>query len=720
MNAQNQWPAHSHGCRGWRGEMANRIAEFDWSNTALGPRAAWSRSLNAAVQMLLASPVPLVMLWGRAGTMIYNDAYSGFAGGRHPFLLGKPVEEGWPEIAAFNRHVVDTGLSGGTLSYTDKQLTLHRSGLPEEVWMDLHYSPVAEDDGSPAGVMAIVFETTDRVLAQRQREHAERALRQTGERLQLALATDLVLGTWVWEAQSGALVGDERFNRTLGIPADAGAGQSIRRFLRAMEPIERADILAQLRASRPDFATYRHECRLRMPNADCRWVLVSGTRETNGDGSASRMAGVIVDIHERKVAEDGLRELTRALEVRVAQEVRARADAEGRLRQAQRLEAIGGLTGGIAHDFNNVLQTISSNLQLIEMGPRDEPFVKQRVGRANAAVARAAKLISQLLAFARRQPLSPTVVSPAALLDSIHELLLRTVPENIHLETTLCEAPWNFKVDRSQLENALLNLVINARDAIADQGRIAIEVANVTPATDARLSGLASPGDEYVRVAVSDDGSGMPESVKARAFEPFFSTKPDGHGTGLGLSMVFGFVRQSAGHVEIETELHHGTTIMLYFPRSLECEVASEFAADRTRYRGGERILVVEDNADVRLGAIEMLSQLGYRVVSASDGDEAWRILQAGEPVDLLFTDVVMPGTLRSSELARLASAPPYNASVLFVSGYTRDVIFHDGRLDDGVLLLGKPYGMDDLSRAVREALDSSVRGRRVGHPDGP
>ncbi|MEK6346766.1 MAG: ATP-binding protein [Burkholderia sp.] len=656
--------------------------------------------------MLLASPVPLVMLWGQPGTMIYNDAYSSFAGGRHPFLLGKPVEEGWPEIAAFNRHVVDTGLSGGTLSYTDKQLTLHRSGRPEDVWMDLHYSPVAEDDGRPAGVMAIVFETTDRVLAQRQREDAERALRQASERLQLALASGVVLGTWVWEAETGELVGDDRFNRMLRIAADGDARQSVRRFLRAIHPAERADILAEVRASRSALSTYRRECRLRMAGAGYRWVLVSGKGELNEGGGTSRLAGVIVDIDDRKTAEDGLRELTRALESRVAQEVRARADAEGRLRQAQRLEAIGGLTGGIAHDFNNVLQTISSNLQLLEIGPRDEQSVRQRVDKANAAVARAAKLISQLLAFARRQPLSPTVIGPAMLMDSIHELLRRTLPESIQLDMTLCAEPWNFKVDRSQLENALLNLVINARDAISTQGRIAIEVANATPATDARLSGLAAPGDEFVRVAVSDNGGGMPESVKARAFEPFFSTKPDGHGTGLGLSMVFGFVRQSAGHVEIETALDRGTTVLLYFPRTLDPELGSAPDPESRNYPSGERVLVVEDNADVRLAAIEMLSQLGYRVISASDGDEALSILQRGERIDLLFTDVVMPGTIRSSELARIASAAPHDAKVLFVSGYTRDVIFHDGRLDDGVLLLGKPYTMDELSKAVRDALD--------------
>lgn len=200
MKPETLWLEESCGCKGWCGEMAGHIAGFDWSATATGPIEQWSKSLRAAVKLLLASPVPLVMLWGRPGTMIYNDAYAGFAGGRHPFLLGKPVEEGWPEIADFNRHVVDTCLSGATLSYSDKRLTLHRSGQPEDVWMDLHYSPVADDDGQPAAVIAIVFETTGKILAEQRRDTAERAFREANQRLQLALSSGVVLGTWVWDA----------------------------------------------------------------------------------------------------------------------------------------------------------------------------------------------------------------------------------------------------------------------------------------------------------------------------------------------------------------------------------------------------------------------------------------------------------------------------------------------------------------------------------------
>ena len=554
--------------------MARRIAAFDWQDTELGARSGWSGSLNANIQMLLGCPVPLVMLWGKAGTMIYNDAYSVFAGGRHPFLLGKPVEEGWPEVAAFNRHVVDTVLAGGVLSYRDKPLVLHRNGQPEDVWLDLHYSPVVDEAGVPAGVIAIVFETTERVLAEQARTEAEQAL-----------------------------------------------------YL-----------------------------------------------------------------------------LNQNLEERVGLEVKARAAAEDRLRQVQKLEAVGGLTGGVAHDFNNVLQVISSNLQLLKLCVGDDARSQDRIKAANAAVARGAKLAQQLLAFARRQPLSPTVVSPARMAEAMSDLLRRAVPESIQLDVSIPDGAWNLYADVTQLESALLNLVINARDALRDAGAIRIEVANLVRTEDDPVNGGPDlPPGEYVRISVIDGGPGMTEDVKARAFEPFFSTKPEGHGTGLGLSMVFGFVKQSQGHIDLRTAVGKGTTVSLYFPRTHREDTPDDEGVVVGDMPRELTVLVVEDNADVRLSAIDMLAQLGHRVMSAKDGDAALAVLQQTEGIDLLFTDVVMPGTVRSSELARIAGGPPYNARVIFASGYTRDEIFHDGRLDEGVVLLSKPYSIEDLARTIRQ-----------------
>jgi len=564
--------------------MAHRIAAYDWRETELGARETWSGSLNANIQFLLACPVPLVMLWGRDGVMVYNDAYAVFAGGRHPFLLGKPVEEGWPEVAAFNRHVVDTVLAGGTLSYKDKPLTLHRHGSPEEVWMDLHYSPAVDDDGAPAGVIAIVFETTERVLGERKRLQAELA---------------------------------------------------------------------------------------------------------------------------RSKAEQALFALNQNLEERVAQEVRARASAEDRLRQVQKLEAVGGLTGGVAHDFNNVLQVISSNLQLLNFAVGDDPRLQARIHASNAAVARGARLAQQLLAFARRQPLSPRVANPRKMVDAMSDLLRRAVPESIQLNLNVPLDIWNLFVDLTQLESALLNLVINSRDALRGNGAIHIEVANLTVQDGNQESAIELPPGDYVRFSVVDAGTGMSEEVKARAFEPFFSTKPEGHGTGLGLSMVFGFVKQSQGHIDLQTAVGQGTTVSLYFPRTHKEEVPDHERPVLGNVANELTVLVVEDNPDVRLSAIDMFAQLGHRVLSAKDGDAALAVLQRVEGVDLLFTDVVMPGTVRSSELARIASNPPYKAKVIFASGYTRDEIFHEGRLDEGVVLLSKPYSLEDLARTVRKVFEA-------------
>ncbi|WP_061172482.1 hybrid sensor histidine kinase/response regulator [Caballeronia hypogeia] len=707
MKPETAWPEQSFDCDGWRGEMAARIADFDWSGTALGPIDQWSKSLRAAVQLLLASPVPLVMLWGRPGTMIYNDAYAGFAEGRHPFLLGKPVEEGWSEIAAFNRNVVDTCLSGATLSYSDKRLTLHRNGQPEDVWMDLHYSPVAEDDGHPAGVLSIVFETTGKVLAEQRRDAAERAFREANERLKLALSSGIVLGTWVWDAVTERFSGDERFVKVFALQTGGEDTWPFDRLAGGLHPedIERVRESMRGALSRED-GRHEVELRIRAPEGQYRWALSSGRYEFDNAGKPVRLPGVLVDIHERKIAEDKLLRLTQTLEERVAEAVTARVEAEERFRQVQKLEAIGNLTGGVAHDFNNVLQIISANLQLIELATRDRPDLTRRLHVVSEAVTRGGKLAAQMLAFARRQPLNPAVVNPAKLVSDMCEFLQRALPESIKLTTSVADGVWNLFVDRSQLENALLNLVINSRDAIREGGNILLEVTNAELA-DGHASGLALPAGEYVRLAVTDDGAGMPDSVKARMFEPFYSTKAEGQGTGLGLSMVFGFVSQSSGCVDVKTQVGVGTSVALYFPRCLQAEAASPGGVRPRASRGGEVVLVVEDDPDVRLATIDMLAQLGYKVLSAQDADSALAALQTNRDVDLLFTDVVMPGTIRANELAKIASAPPYGAAVVFASGYTRDIIFHEGRLDEGVVLLKKPFTFDELARTIRQALDA-------------
>ncbi len=379
--------------------------------------------------------------------------------------------------------------------------------------------------------------------------------------------------------------------------------------------------------------------------------------------------------------------------------------AEAQLRQSQKMEAVGQLTGGVAHDFNNLLQVISGNLQLVARLAGGNVKVEQRLASAQAAVARGAKLSSQLLAFSRRQALEPKVINVGRLVVGMDDMLRRTLGDGVELATSADADLWKTFVDPAQIENALLNLALNARDAMDGSGKLTIEAGNVVlDAAYARQRSEVSAGD-YVVVAVSDTGSGMSPEVLAQAFEPFFSTQPEGKGTGLGLSMVYGFAKQSGGNVEIYSELGHGTTVKLYLPRVHQAEDPIA-AADAGPVAGGsETILVAEDDEAVRATVIETLAELGYRVLSANNAAAALAIVESGVAIDLLFTDVVMPGALRSPDLARKVREHLPDIAVLFTSGYTENAIVHGGRLDAGVELLPKPYTRAALARKLRQVL---------------
>lgn len=475
-----QFLSDSHGCGGWKGEMAGRICAFDWGATAIGPLQDWPASLCSTVQMMLASPLPMVMLWGHAGYMIYNDAYSEFAGGRHPYLLGSPVELGWPEVAEFNRHVVDTCLAGGTLSYRNKELVLLRDGVPEDVWMDLYYSPVAGDDGRPSGVMAMVVETSEFMRSERLRQAAEEAYRADNERVRLALNAGALLGSFVWDVKNNVLSADERFARTFSYPPEHDLSNLAQHIAESrIHPDDRAWVQERVAHCVQTGEPYNAEYRVLRSDGSYLWVLASGGCEFDERGVALRFPGVLIDIHERKNAEESLLKFTRNLEQRVADEVEARLAAEEQLRQSQKLEAIGGLTGGVAHDFNNLLQVIAGNLHLLARHERDNANVQRRVSASLAAVERGAKLSSQLLAFARRQPLSPAVCNPRQIFEGVGELLQRALGETIQIDVQLPHEPWHINVDRNQLENAILNLAINARDAMKGEGTIGLSASNV-------------------------------------------------------------------------------------------------------------------------------------------------------------------------------------------------------------------------------------------------
>ena len=385
-----------------------------------------------------------------------------------------------------------------------------------------------------------------------------------------------------------------------------------------------------------------------------------------------------------------------------------RAQADAVLRESQKMQAIGQLTGGIAHDFNNLLTVILGNLELMRDRPGDEEKLATRVERATWAAQRGATLTRQLLAFARKQPLAPAALDFAAIMPELVPLLRRTLGEHIDVRYVETAGLWPAMADAAQLESAVLNLALNARDAMAGGGRLTIELANKVLDEDyAKRHAEVSAGD-YAMLAVSDTGHGMTEDVRRRVFEPFFTTKPDGQGTGLGLAMVFGFAKQSGGHVKIYSEPGEGTTVRLYLPRAIG---VSTFAAQRSSppielTRGSATILVVEDEPAVREVAVAILSDLGYRVFQAADGEEGLRVFGAHVgAIDLLLTDVVLPGKIRGRDLAERITAMRPEVRVVYMSGYTENSIVHNGRLDDGVQLISKPFKREQLARKIAETL---------------
>jgi PAS domain S-box-containing protein len=1146
---------------GGNGELARLIATRDWS-ASLGPIETWPHSLRTTVGTLIFSPVPIVLLWGADGIMLYNDAYSHFAGGRHPTLLGSKVREGWPEVADFNDNVMRVGLAGGTLSYKDQELTLHRSGRPEQVWMNLDYSPVIDESGKPGGVIAIVVETTERVLAERavvaDRERLAQMFRAapsfmaqldgpdhvfaftnaayqqliggrdvigrpirdalpevveqgfvelldrvyangesfTGRGSRVVLKRDasaapeahildfiyqpvrnaigevtgiFVEGIDVSEAHTVAIRRDalvrltdrmresqspldiqfeaarilgetlevsragygtiDRIAETITIERDwnapgirslAGilqfreygtyiedlkrddtvtvanvredprtsdraaaleaigaasfvnmplseqggvvallylnhatprtwkpdelafmrevaertrtaverrraeallrANESRLRFLDALtkataqsrdaddilsvttrmlgdhagvaicayadmdddedgftirgdwnapgspsilghyrladfgrlavsnlragrpliinnnlaelapeeaatfqaigitaticmpllregrltalmaihdkEPrrwtaneqalltevaerswahIERVGAEADLRASEERFRTlaqamlnhvwiasadgifewfndqtyryggaepgslaglrlpslvhrddvaaaasrwadalargaiYETEFRLRRYDGPWRWHLARAVPILDDAGAIVRWVGTSTDIEDQKEAAAVLGDLNATLEERVEERTTQLRKTEEALRQAQKMEAVGQLTGGLAHDFNNLLQGISGSIDRAQhrIGAGRLGDAERFLATAMECADRAAALTHRLLAFSRRQTLDPRPTDVNRLIAGMEELIRRTMGPNIAVEVVGAGGLWATKVDAPQLESALLNLCINARDAMPNGGNLTIETANKWLDERAASDRDLPPG-QYVSLCVTDTGTGMTPDVVSRAFDPFFTTKPLGQGTGLGLSMIYGFARQSGGQVRIYTEVDQGTTMCLYLPRHLGQVASATSSEDAEIDRGfGETVLVVEDEASVRTLIAEVLAESHYNVVEASDATSALRVLESDRSLDLLVTDVGLPGGMNGRQVAEAARGLRPGLKVLFITGYAENAVVGNGHLEPGMEILTKPFAMATLSNKVRRMLES-------------
>ena len=919
------------------GDVAALIRHFDWSRTALGPLAVWPQSLKTTTETLLRSPVPIVLLWGADGFMIYNDAYSVFAGGRHPQLLGSKVREGWPEVADFNDHVMKVGLAGNTLAYQDQELTLHRHGLPEQVWMNLDYSPVISESGEPAGVIAIVVETTQRVMAERRVAESEtrfralvnatsdmvyrmspdwRLMQQLDGRGFLA-DTDAPKVAWMeeyllpadrpaiaaaiqsaietasvyhLEHQVRRLDGSTGWVSSRAIPLTDHDGRIVEWFGAASDISERMQARDLLKESEErfrliansapvpmwvsnldgtrsfanqayldflgidyekavvfDWRTILHpddltrivqesvageaslkpfvlESRYRRADGAWRWMRSESQPRWDPQGKHIGFIGVAHDITAAKQAESELRRLNETLEQRIfertsqleaneaqlramletsnqyqglldlhgnvlyvnktalsgieavaadiigrpfwdlpwfsatpgagaivstafaavkngesvrtemllhlpigdryfdfamrpvfdqhghitsvlpeAVDITERRKAEEALRQSQKMEAVGQLTGGVAHDFNNLLTIIRSATDFLRRRELAEDRRRRYIDAISDTVDRASKLTGQLLAFARRQPLTPQVFDVSQQVENIAQLVRPLVGSRIRIDLAIRDTECFATADIAQFETALINLAVNSRDAMDGQGLISISVAK---AATIPASGTSEKRNgNFIAIAVTDNGTGIAPEHLSVIFEPFFTTKEVGKGTGLGLSQAVGFAKQSGGEIVVASTLGEGSTFTIYLPQaeapSLEADVTPAHF-DLTASGRGHRILLVEDNKNVGRVSSELLQDLGYTIKWADDATQALKLLAEDERAfDLVFSDVIMPG-MNGVELATIVRKRYPHLPVVLTSGYSSALA---ESAHHGFELVQKPYSVEALSRTLRRAI---------------
>ncbi|WP_339436606.1 MULTISPECIES: ATP-binding protein [unclassified Pseudomonas] len=694
-------------------EAAALIARLDWTQSPLGEANDWPQSLRTALDIVVHSPMPMLLLWGSQLTQLYNDGFALLAGNKHPEAMGKPAHHTWPELESFAAPVYDAVLSGEVRTFSEQRFVLQRNNRDTEIWLDLTYSPVRDESANVAGILVTAIETNER----------RRAQHNTEQRLQLALAATDAVGTWDWDIGEDRFIADAHFAYLHGVePSDAGL-LPISDYLQGVHPEDRGTVTRSIKHCITFGTEYAEEYRLLQADGNVRWVFARGRCYKDHQGRPARFLGAALDLTERKHTEQALRHLNENLEERVAQRTQALAEsnqrlqnemyererAEDALRHAQKMEAVGQLTGGIAHDFNNMLTGIIGSLDLMQRyitaGRSDE------IGRfTDAAVSsahRAAALTHRLLAFSRRQSLDRRPLNPNQLVTSLEDLFRRTTGAHISLKVQLGHDIWPVNTDASQLENALLNLVINARDAMHDGGEILIETANsYLDGSDITTLEPVKAGD-YVMLGVCDNGTGMAPKILAKAFDPFFTTKPIGQGTGLGLSMIYGFAQQSGGHVTIQSEPGQGTCVRLYLPRLYGTSLESSqppHLSEAPLALAGEAVVVVEDDPAVRMLVVNVLDELGYTAHQAADARAALPLLESDLRVDLLVTDVGLPG-MNGRQLAEIARQQRPGLKVLFMTGYAEKAAERQGFLEDGMNMVAKPFSIDLLATTIRSMI---------------
>jgi len=682
----------SHG-----GEMGDRIRAFPWHEHALGERTRWPRELKTAVQIILATHHPAVVLWGASLHCVYNDAYGGGLDHRkRPRALGAPAREIHEDVWHHFGPRIEQVVGGGhTIWIEDELIPMSRHGGAADLYWTYSFGPLP-DPAAPngiGGVLGLCSDTTPSVATRRLlEEQAERfaALeRQMAERTgQLIARENLIRTVYEHSSECHAVLREtaagsfsyEEINpatlRLYGKSRDEVVGRTVNDIF----GVDGArDINRHLRTCLERGRPYHYE---------------------RGQGE-----GVVEAIATPVAGDDGA--LRRVIVT--ARDVTESRRLEQQLRESQKMEAVGQLTGGLAHDFNNLLAGIGGSLEvlklLLQQGRIDE--LDRYVESGRGGVRRAAALTHRLLAFARRQTLDPQPTDLNRLVTGMEELVRRTVGPSIAVEVAGAAGLWTTLVDQNQVETALLNLCINARDAMPGGGRLTIETANRwIDERGARQRDI--PAGQYLALSVTDSGTGMTADVVARAFDPFFTTKPLGQGTGLGLSMVYGFARQSSGQVRIYSEPGKGTMVCLYLPRYCgESErPAAAFQPAAAHHPGaGECVLIVDDEPTVRLVASEILRQRGYATLEADDAAKALTVLQSSQRVDLMITDVGLPGGLNGRQLADAGRGLRPLLKVLFITGFAENAVISHGHLDPGFHILTKPFELEELARRAAEIL---------------
>jgi PAS domain S-box-containing protein len=555
--------------------------------------------------------------------------------------------------------------------------------------------------GQIAGFIKIARDETTR-------RAAEIALRQTEQRYRLAAkATNDAI--WDWDLISNRVEWNEAMRDLFGY-ADEQIEPRGDWWIENIHPDDRDRIDRAIHAViEGEGDHWTAEYRFRRSDGTFADVYDRGHVIRNEQRAAVRMIGAMLDLTERKRAEERLRELNETLETRVAERTADLVATQDALRQSQKMEAVGQLTGGLAHDFNNLLTGISGSLEMMQVRIAQGRVadLERYVDAAQGGAKRAAALTHRLLAFSRRQTLAPKPTDVKQLVTGMEELIRRTVGPAIEVETVNAVGLWPSLIDPSQLENAVLNLCINARDAMPQGGTITIETANRWMDRRAAEQRGLEPG-QYISLCVSDTGTGMTPDVIAKAFDPFFTTKPIGEGTGLGLSMIYGFAKQSGGSAAIYSEVNEGTMVCIYLPRHLGDSDGSDIEPDveeAPRAEVGETVLVIDDEVIIRMLVAEVLTDLGYTAIEAGDGATGLKVINSDARIDLLVTDVGLPGGLNGRQVADAARAVRPSLKVLFITGYAENAVLSHGHLDPGMHVMTKPFAMDELATRVRDLI---------------